>query len=478
MSASIASVGLATTQGSGAALASTTKLHAPAKLPWPPDRRTTTAVCRPAPQLDGLAGSRRWRALARYALSECLSSRQVTRHTPIIIASCNGAGSAIEAESWRYSFDASVLLRDTPWAGEKLPIVSSSCASGLQALFIARQLIAAGDEEVIVLAVDILSPANHDNFEALRLLAPLFTAPWQSQSRGFLLGEAAVALRLINADASPQYPLLAGPVLSSDLQTFDGLATAAGAFEDKLPDLILGAGTGPFDVDRSELAAIAASFDRDVAMTTPLVHFGHTLGASGLLGVALAAIMQKTGSPLPALSMPVPFAMDGRPLANGNALGDRVVIAGRALSGACACAGVGFDSPARVAPPSWREPEPAAPVFHPALRRISEEALRHRPGNPPDALVVRLEEPLSPPSRASIGGRLLPSAVAEITPGFTAQRIARCWGFAGPALCLVGGPETKTAASRMLGSCAKAGLRISQVVIRGGGNDRDIQWED
>lgn len=478
MSASIASVGLATAQGSGAAIAFETEPHAPASLPWLQSRFTTTSLSRPAPEMDSLAGVDRWRALAQRALSECLGARLSTRGAPLIIASCNGAGSAVDAESWRHGFEATALLRDTPWAGKKLPVLSSSCVSGLQALFLAGHLLAASEQEIIVLAVDILSPANHQNFEALRLLAPRVTPPWRPESRGFVLGEAAVALRLVDAGATAEGAPLAGPVLNSDLHGFDGLAASASAFASASPDLILGTGTGPFDVDLAELAAVDASFPRDIPITTPILHFGHTLGASGLLSVALAALMRRRQTPLPALSMPAHFALNGRPLANGNVLGGRVVITTRALSGACASVGVGFDNVAHSPSPSWHRPEHTGPVFHPVLRRISEEALRHRPANPPDALVVRLEEPLSPPRRAVIGGRLLPSAVAEITPGFIAQRIARCWGFVGPALCLVGGPETNRATFRMLDKCVEAGLRMSQVAVRGSGDNRDVQWEN
>jgi hypothetical protein len=55
--------------------------------------------------------------------------------------------------------------------------------------------------------------------------------------------------------------------------------------------------------------------------------------------------------------------------------------------------------------------------------------------------MVRLGEPLTPPPRALAGGRLLPSAVLEITPGRAALQIAQGWGYQGPALCLAGSVE-------------------------------------
>ena len=78
------------------------------------------------------------------------------------------------------------------------------------------------------------------------------------------------------------------------------------------------------------------------------------------------------------------------------------------------------------------------PLMNPMLKRLASEAYEQRPVEPPDVLILRLEKPLAPPPSAIIGGRLLPSAVLEITPGFASQLIARCWGYSGPALCLVG----------------------------------------
>ena len=114
--------------------------------------------------------------------------------------------------------------------------------------------------------------------------------------------------------------------------------------------------------------------------------------------------------------------------------------------------------------------------MHRTLRQVAAEAARRRPQVPPDVLFVRMDEPLLPDERASIGGRLLPSAVLELTPGFVPQLIARCWGFGGGALCLVGGADG--AASEMIAACEESGRRVSLVNLRGGGDERAIEWGD
>ncbi|MFY9825796.1 MAG: hypothetical protein WAM82_30785, partial [Thermoanaerobaculia bacterium] len=111
---------------------------------------------------------------------------------------------------------------------------------------------------------------------------------------------------------------------------------------------------------------------------------------------------------------------------------------------------------------------------HPLLRRLAEEAPRHRPPEPPDLLVVRLGEPLMPPQRAVIGGRLLPSAVLEITPGRAALEVARGWGYRGPTLCLVGGGPGRGPLLAFLAALAGLGLLVSVVYVEP--KYDDVEW--
>jgi hypothetical protein len=108
------------------------------------------------------------------------------------------------------------------------------------------------------------------------------------------------------------------------------------------------------------------------------------------------------------------------------------------------------------------------------LKRLASEALENRPPDPPDLIILRLEKPLSPKPSAVIGDRLLPSAVLEITPGFASQLIARCWGFSGPALCLVGDVDHDVYG--LQNAFRESGLNVFQVNLRGTGDNRVIEW--
>lgn len=476
----ISAVGLATAQGSAAELQAGAATVPPEPLPWPADRWTTSGLCRPARGLDpGLAGAERWRALAARALAECCSRSQPAPGTPLLVASCNGAAESFEAEAWCRSFDTAGLLDVSPWAGAQLPVASAACASGLHGLFLARLLLEGGAAEVVVLAVDILSPAAHANFEALRILSPELQTPWQPVTEGFLCGEAAVALWLRRGGPGPRFR---GPALSQDLNGADGLERALDSLNvrDGGPvDLILGQGTGPPEVDRIELAAVRRAVpDLAIPLTTPLFHFGHTLGGSGLLGLALAALQRRRS--LGALALPASRAADGRlllDLPDGSRFDrhEQCLVVCRALGGACAAAGLGEKDcndatlEPTTTPLNWAMPVPPGPIHHPLLRRLAEEAPRYRPREPPDLLLVRLCEPLAPPSRAMVGGRLLPSVVLEITPGRAALQVARGWGYQGPTLCLVGASE-----GALLAALEASGRRVGVVYIHPG--YENVEW--
>jgi hypothetical protein len=82
------------------------------------------------------------------------------------------------------------------------------------------------------------------------------------------------------------------------LQRKQGLEVIASSEPDALPSrphLVVGQGAGPVEGDRAELAAIARHVAHDVTIATALPNAGHTLGASSLLSVALAAASTMSG---------------------------------------------------------------------------------------------------------------------------------------------------------------------------------------
>lgn len=465
MTIAINGIGLATAQGNTAEIIESRSFRAATELPWTASKSNMSRVCYPAAGIDAtLSGEMRWQALAKTALAEVAGAGK----TPLLLASCNGSA----GESWEDSFEATALLEGTHWADDDLPVFSSSCASGIHALYAARELLMSGAvDEVLVLAADILARSNHENFESLRVLAEKPGAPWQSTSTGFILGEAAVVLRLVRAKDT--LTTLNGPELGSDLVGHDGLSSVIETLAPGNPAMIFGQGTGPYANDVAELKALGSFVDTNVPVSTTLTHFGHTLGASSLLSIALAAL--SLNKAVPALANPEIKTSDGRPLWNGRST-DSVLATCRALNGACAATSVGRISHAKAQTRKrdWESSVTPGPLMNYTLKTLASEALEQRPAEPPDVLILRLEKPLAPPSSAIIGGRVLPSAVLEITPGFASQLIARCWGYTGPSLCLVGNVDVDP--HGLTNAFRESGQNVFQVNLRGSGDNRAIEW--
>src|SRR5215213_1755116 len=469
MTIAINAIGLATAQGNTADIVESQSFRPATELPWSSSDWNVSRVCYPAVAIDkSLTGVGRWQVLVRKALADVGGSDQ----TPLLVASCNGSA----GERWEDAFNTKALLSGTPWADDDLPVFSSSCASGIHALYAARTLLAAGAvKEVLVLAADILAQSNHENFESLRVLAERPSAPWQSSSSGFILGEAAVVLRLVRSEKNTATTILHGPELATDLVEHDGLSGVIEALSPLNPTMILGQGTGPYTNDAAELAAIASFVDKRIPIVTPLTHFGHTLGASSLLSIAL-------GAAIPALANSTGNTNDGRPICRSGPPWPsvpefaNVLATCRALNGACAATSVGRISHVKTQrrKGSWKRSVMPAPLMNPTLKRLAAEAVENRPGNPPDVLILRLEKPLLPPASAMIGGRLLPSAVLEITPGFASQLIARCWGYTGPALCLAGNVDVEPYG--LTNAFRESGANVFQVNLRGSGDNRATEW--
>lgn len=464
MTIAINGIGLATAQGNTAEIVESQSFRVATELPWTASKSNISRLCYPAAGINStLSGVRRWQTLAKTALAEVAGPGK----TPLLTASCNGSA----GESWEEAFESKALLEGTPWADDDLPVFSSSCASGIHALYAARELLRSGAvEEVLVLAADILARSNHENFESLRVLAERPGPPWQSTSTGFILGEAAVVLRLVSSEDETT---LNGPELGSDLVAHDGLSSVIETLATENPSMIFGQGTGPYANDVAELKALGNFVDKNVPISTPLSHFGHTLGASSLLAIALAAL--SLNKAVPALANPEIKTSDGRPLWNGCSP-DSVVATCRALNGACAATSLGSISHATAQPRKgvWEGSVTPGPLMNYTLKTLASEASQQRPAEPPDVFLLRLEKPLAPPSSAIIGGRLLPSAVLEITPGFASQLIARCWGYTGPALCLVGNVDVDPYG--LTKTFRESGQNVFQVNLRGSGDNRAIEW--
>lgn len=187
--------------------------------------------------------------------------------------------------------------------------INAACASSTIAVARGAAMIAAGQASaVLVYAADIVSEFVFSGFSALQALSPKVCRPFDQQRDGLNLGEAGVALLLLDEeralqDQAPIMARIAGWGAANDAhhvtapardgcglilacrQAFDG----AGISADEVC-AINAHGTGTVYNDAMELTAFGALF----AGKLPPLHgikgsIGHCLGAAGAVEVVVAA---------------------------------------------------------------------------------------------------------------------------------------------------------------------------------------------
>ncbi|MBC7784986.1 MAG: hypothetical protein H7144_14200 [Burkholderiales bacterium] len=187
--------------------------------------------------------------------------------------------------------------------------VAAACASGLQALIRADQLVKAGacDRALVIGAESSLHPLFVAAFKRLGVLArpEIGCRPFDESREGFLISEAAAAV-CIEAETSDDEEgiyihrtALAGDPyhLTGMDETGEGIRYLLRAVESADADLIHAHGTATLTSDPVELAAIAATAGPD----HPVIYshkaaLGHTQGASGMISVVLNVLAHQHGA--------------------------------------------------------------------------------------------------------------------------------------------------------------------------------------
>jgi 3-oxoacyl-(acyl-carrier-protein) synthase len=202
-------------------------------------------------------------------------------------------------------------------------MVSNGCSSGLDALGMAWLAVGAGlAPRAVVVAVDLpLVAALLQDFKDTGLLSSNhLNDPFASTTSGFLPGEAAVAVTL-ERDGSGRPKLCRLEHYSANSDAYDALmipddgggieACVRAAIHAAAPGDVVALcphATGTLNHARVEPPALLRALDGKHVPLLPLKpQTGHTLGASGLLDVALLAACMAEGwlpAALPGLTPP------------------------------------------------------------------------------------------------------------------------------------------------------------------------------
>lgn len=197
--------------------------------------------------------------------------------------------------------------------------LSAACASGLHALIRAALMLRAGeaDRALVVAAESSLHPLFQATFKRLGVLAPSETGcrPFDQSRDGFLMSEsaAAVCLELARPPHTHQDGIEPPDSVYIDRFALGGDATHLTASDPRSAtlrrllktviandplDLVHAHGTGTLANDELELAAIESSLPPG---SSPAIYshkgaLGHSLGAAGLVSIAINCISYRTGT--------------------------------------------------------------------------------------------------------------------------------------------------------------------------------------
>ena len=266
-------------------------------------------------ELDGGPGSRAFRLLAK--LRDVLDFA-IPPETRLFVATTVGAIDLLEQGGETDTVQEFLLRAEKVFGIPDGILVSAACASGQTAVALATRQIEHGDiRHALVVGGDITSEFVTEGFAALGALSKGVSRPYDATRDGLTLGEAASALllsgepggtgRIIGAAESGDAAHITSPDLTGSM-----LAEACrAALGGETPAGVVGHGTGTVYNDQAEGAALGTLFPNSPPPLFSLKgNLGHTLGATGVLQIALGLELARRGvmPPQSGLQTPMPGA--------------------------------------------------------------------------------------------------------------------------------------------------------------------------
>ena len=280
-------------------------------------------------ELDGGSGSRAFRLLMKL---RCSLGFAIPPGTRLFAATTVGTIDLLEKGS------SADTAQEFLHAAEKLfdladgVLVSAACASGQTAVALAMRALQKGDcRHALVVGGDVTSEFVTEGFAALGALSKTVCRPYDANRDGLTLGEAAGAL-LLSSEPGGEGRITgaaencdAAHITSPDLSGAVLVEACRAALDGDAPAGVIGHGTGTIYNDQAEIAALDTLFSDGAPPLFSLKgNFGHTLGATGVLQIALGLELARRRSFPPQANLVSPMAganvaKEVRPLA-GNKL--------------------------------------------------------------------------------------------------------------------------------------------------------------
>lgn len=182
-------------------------------------------------------------------------------------------------------------------------VISNACISGVSAFVVARELMISGScKHVVVVGCDVLSDFITQGFASLKSISSTMCKPYDVERDGLTLGEAcgAVLLTTDREYSSRPYIYLNGGAITNDAnhisapsRTGEGLyyametAMSQAGISSNDVGFVNTHGTATIYNDEMESKAIVRAKLCDVPVNSLKGYIGHTLGASGVVELAV-----------------------------------------------------------------------------------------------------------------------------------------------------------------------------------------------
>ena len=175
-------------------------------------------------------------------------------------------------------------------------VVSNACTSGVCAQIEAMRLLWQHTYDyAVVVGADVLSPFIVSGFQCLKALSPDFCRPFDAHRKGLNLGEAAATIVLARGEAGERTPWrLVSGAIRNDANHISGPSRVGEGSYRTLRTVLQDAGeenlafvnahgTATIYNDEMESIAIERAELAHLPVGSLKGHFGHTLGAAGVL---------------------------------------------------------------------------------------------------------------------------------------------------------------------------------------------------
>ena len=187
--------------------------------------------------------------------------------------------------------------------------VSNACISGVSAVIYAHRLLQRGEyKNIVVVGGDLLTDFVVSGFDSFRSLSHNVCKPYDKDRDGISLGEGASSLILSSETNAPNCYYIAGGATSNDANHISGPSRTGEELAHAITTALNEAGLKTSDVsfvnmhgtatvynDEMESKALAVAGLADSIVVSTKGYFGHTLGCSGVLELAVSVSLAERG---------------------------------------------------------------------------------------------------------------------------------------------------------------------------------------